>query len=384
MASTTAPELDLDLTAFETAAVLPMESESAADLPTDLEPDLEPDFEPGDAPELEPEPELEPMFGPRRPGFWSRAHWPTFTPRDREADHDREYQPVLGEALSTPSHAPRRALRWTTSFALLFLLIEAWSLATPLMASPDEPAHAIKAAAVARGEFYGTPARATKQGPSSEVTVRVPENIAGLGALPGCYATHPNVPASCAPTLGASTREVNIATTAGRYEPLYYLIVGLPSLAWPSNTGIWLMRLVSGLLSALFLASAVESAAACKKRRLLVWGVAGAMTPMVLFMAGTINPNGLEASSAICLWTSGIALLAEQSVVADRRLLARVGISAAVLVQVRGLSPLWLFIIAVALVVLAGRTQLVELAPIEWRGFGRGCWPSVARSPPGG
>ncbi len=353
VAATTAPELDLDLTAFETAAVLPMESESAADLETDLEPHHEPDLEP----------DLEPVFGPPRPGFWARSHWPTFTvARSRKADHDQEYQPVLGASLRTPSPSPRRALRWTTSLALLFLLIEAWSLATPLMASPDEPAHTIKAAAVARGEFYGTPARATKQGPSSEITVRVPENIAGLGALPSCYATHPNVPASCAPTPGASTREVNIATTAGRYEPLYYGIVGLPSLLFPSNTGIWLMRGVSGLLSALFLASALESAAACKKRRLLVWGVAGAMTPMVLFMAGTINPNGLEASSAICLWTSGIALLAEQSVVADRRLLARVGISAAVLVQVRGLSPLWLFLIAIALVVLAGRSQLAELS----------------------
>jgi hypothetical protein len=320
--------------------------------------------------ETEALPDLEPAFGPDRPGLWSRGRRPSLAFfRSRETDPDREfeddldiYQPVLGASLSTPAPRPRRGLRWGTSFALLFLLIEAWSLATPLMASPDEPAHAIKAAAVARGEFYGTPAKATKRGPSSEITVRVPENIAGLGAIPGCYATHPNVPASCAPTPGASTREVNIATTAGRYEPLYYAIVGLPSLLFPSNTGIWLMRLVSGLLSALFLASALESAAACKKRRLLVWGVAGAMTPMAVFMAGTINPNGLEASSAICLWASGIALLAEQSVVADRRLLARVGISAAVLVQVRGLSPLWLFLIAVSLVILAGRSQLVELS----------------------
>ncbi|HEX3841316.1 MAG TPA: DUF2304 family protein [Acidimicrobiales bacterium] len=333
--------------------------------------------EPTAAPEeTEAVPDLEPAFGPDRPGFWSRAPRPGAaffrsresdpggeTDRVREFDGGQDiYQPVLGAALSTPAPRPRRALRWGTSFALLFLLIEAWSLATPLMASPDEPAHAIKAAAVVRGEFFGTPAHATKRGPSSEITVRVPENIAGLGAIPGCYATHPNVPASCAPTPGASTREVNIATTAGRYEPLYYAIVGLPSLLFPSNTGIWLMRLVSGLLSALFLASALESAAACKKRRLLVWGVAGAMTPMAVFMAGTINPNGLEASSAICLWASGIALLAEQSVVADRRLLARVGISAAVLVQVRGLSPLWLFLIAVSLVILAGRRQLVELS----------------------
>jgi hypothetical protein len=351
--SFTAPRVE-DFFDSETAAVLPMEPTPAPEVETEVEPDLEPEVEP----------DLEPAFGPERPGFWSRVPWPAFTFFGaRDADHDREtYQPVLGASLGAPPPRPRRALRWCTSFALLFLLIEVWSLSTPLMASPDEPAHTIKAAAVARGEFFGKPAHPTKRGPSSEIIVRVPENIASLGAIPGCYATHPTVPASCAPTPGASTREVNITTTAGRYEPLYYAIVGLPSLLWPSNTGIWLMRLVSGLLSALFLASALESAAACKKRRLLVWGVAGAMTPMVVFMAGTINPNGLEASSAICLWASGIALLAEQSVVADRRLLARVGISAAVLVQVRGLSPLWLFLIAVSLVILAGRSQLVELS----------------------
>ncbi len=306
--------------------------------------------------------------GSQRPGLWSHVRLPALGPmlfrRGRHAgSHSVLSEPsVIASPATIASPAPGRRLRWMASFALLFLLIEAWSLSTPLMASPDEPVHTIKAAAVVRGEFFGTPARPTRLGPSSQIIVRVPDVFAELPAIPSCFATHPTVPASCAPTPGPSTREVKVATAAGRYEPLYYAIVGLPSLVFPSSTGIWLMRLVSGLLSALFLASALESAAACKRRRLLVWGVAVAATPMVMFMAGTINPNGLEASSAICLWASGFALLSDHAVVSDRRLLARVGISASVLVQVRGLSPLWLLLIALALVVLAGKNKIIELS----------------------
>jgi len=306
--------------------------------------------------------------GSQRPGLWSHVRLPALGPMLFRRGRHAGSHSVLGEpsVIASPatiaSPAPGRRLRWMASFALLFLLIEAWSLSTPLMASPDEPVHTIKAAAVVRGEFFGTPARPTRLGPSSQIIVRVPDVFAELPAIPSCFATHPTVPASCAPTPGPSTREVKVATAAGRYEPLYYAIVGLPSLVFPSSTGIWLMRLVSGLLSALFLASALESAAACKRRRLLVWGVAVAATPMVMFMAGTINPNGLEASSAICLWASGFALLSDHAVVSDRRLLARVGISASVLVQVRGLSPLWLLLIALALVVLAGKNKIIELS----------------------
>jgi hypothetical protein len=51
------------------------------------------------------------------------------------------------------------------------------------------------------------------------------------------------------------------ATYVGRYPPLYYAIVGLPSLVWHTNTAVYMMRLLSGLLCALLLGLAIALAA---------------------------------------------------------------------------------------------------------------------------
>jgi hypothetical protein len=234
------------------------------------------------------------------------------------------------------------------------------------MASPDEPAHVIKAAAVARGEWLGIPL----SGPHHEVTgftyVRVPGIFNAL--MPSCYAFRPDVPASCMHILPHPSKDVSVPTGAGRYPPLYYFVVGLPSLIWKSTRGIRLMRVVSGLLCAAFLASAFASASESRRRSFLVWGVAVAMTPMALFLAGTVNPSGLEIAAAICLWTTGCELVLEKGTGVDHRLMARAGVSAAVLVQVRTISPLWMVMIIGTLVLVAGRQRLLILAraPVAW------------------
>ena len=49
---------------------------------------------------------------------------------------------------------------WLTgivAFVGLAILSVSWAVATPLSASPDEPAHIVKAAAVVRGELIGAP-----------------------------------------------------------------------------------------------------------------------------------------------------------------------------------------------------------------------------------
>ena len=251
--------------------------------------------------------------------------------------------------------------RWWATFVVLVLLTGLWSLATPLMASPDEPAHTVKAAAVVRGELYGTPARPTRAGISPFVRVRVPEVFADTNELPGCYATKQYVAASCAPGLRPRTKTVTVETPAGRYEPLYYLVVGLPSLLWRSSAGVRLMRLVSALVCSAFLASAFESART-RRSRYAVLGVAAACTPMVVLLAGTVNPSTLEIAAAVCLWSSGLAVVLDDGPgVAHGRLVTRMGLSACVLVQVRSLSLLWTALVGLALLAVARRERLVEL-----------------------
>ncbi|MHB8682124.1 MAG: DUF2142 domain-containing protein [Acidimicrobiales bacterium] len=257
----------------------------------------------------------------------------------------------------------RRALdrRWWATFAVLFAMAAMWSLATPLMASPDEPAHTVKAAAVVRGQFVGTPEPPVRGLTNPDEIVRVPAVFADTNLLPGCFAFKPTVPASCSPRLGHQAAVVRIPTPAGRYEPLYYLVVGLPSLVFRSGLGVHLMRLLGALACCALLASAFESARA-RRNPLRPVAVAVALSPMTIFLAATVNPSGLEIAAAICLWMSGLALVADDVGAVTGRLVARTGLSAAVLVQVRSLSLLWTALIGVALLALAEHGRIAALA----------------------
>ena len=113
--------------------------------------------------------------------------------------------------------SPRRVLLVT--WALLSALSAVWALATPIAASPDEPAHIIRAASVVRGQLVGTPS------PKGHV-VNVPRYIADTQSET-CFAFHPTVTADCSHLAdrdpGATT---TATTTAGLYNPLYYYAVG--------------------------------------------------------------------------------------------------------------------------------------------------------------
>ncbi len=272
-----------------------------------------------------------------------------------------------------PKASSKVNVRWWLMFAVLFAMSAAWSLATPLTAAPDEPAHLIKAAAVARGQFFGRPALATPEGPSPVVTVRVPEVFARTHHLPACFELRPDIPASCAPRLTSGARLVSATTYTGRYAPLYYLAVGLPSLPFPSVNGMRLMRLLSALLCCIFLASAFESAYESSRFRVAVPGVAVAVTPMVLFLNGTVNPNSLEIASALCLWVSLLVLVTNGAPRRSWRTVTRSGLSAAVLVEMRGLSILWFALIVATALAVANRDRLMDLA----RDIGVRCWTVV-------
>ena len=63
------------------------------------------------------------------------------------------------------------------------------------------------------------------------------------------------------------------------------------------------MRLISGLLTALFIGLAIGISATWSNRRLLLLAVVTATTPMLLVFGSAVNPSGLEMASALCAWT---------------------------------------------------------------------------------
>jgi hypothetical protein len=183
---------------------------------------------------------------------------------------------------------------WGISALVLFGLMVTWSFATPLGAASDEPTHIIKAAAVARGEFLGSPtdgqgkAQVGHEG-RAVMTVRVPASYSEDPILASCYRHRPKTTAKCAPSPTTSDRLVVTTTYVGRYPPLYYVIVGLPTRYLHSGGGIYFMRVLSSLASALLLGLALAVSATWSRSRFVTAGIALAATPMVVFLGGVIK-----------------------------------------------------------------------------------------------
>lgn len=233
-----------------------------------------------------------------------------------------------------------------------------WSLATPLFGGPDEPVHVIKAVAEVRGQLVGD----LVGGPKSPFgRVSVPEFYATTRSVPACFHGRPTVPASCAPIPYGSSSPTDVLIYVARYPPLYYAIVGLPSLLGSSSTELYLMRLVSAALSAFFIALAVASCLRWSGSPIALAGILVAATPTVVFLGGVVNPTGLEISAAICLWTSASLLVVGHLAEPPPGLLVVIGTSAAVFELVRGLSPFWLALSALTLVGVADLRGLRQL-----------------------
>ena len=249
---------------------------------------------------------------------------------------------------------------WLVAFLAFFALAAAWALASPLTSVPDEPWHMVKAAATVRGQFHGTPITVVEHGRTGNTSVpmtgyRLPTAYSFLTNLHECYYTDPHVAASCAKALTAQSGTALAGTTAGSNNPLYYLAVGWPSLLSGGPVGMYGMRLVSAALSSAMLASAVVTAFQwSRRRRYLMTAVLAAATPMVLFLNGAVNPNSLEATSAILLWMAVLSLLTDPRPELVPRLLTRVGVAALALVSVRQLGPAWALVIIVC-AALAGQ-----------------------------
>ncbi len=261
---------------------------------------------------------------------------------------------------------PRWMRTWAFAFAILFGLAACWSVATPLFASVDEPAHVLRAASVAHGQSVGAPC--SRQSTTSAcrpdhaargpwTLVRVPAGIAHeVGDGPTCYPFHPDVSAGCAsvPSPGGARGTALMPTYVGRYPPLYYAVVGIPSLFTSRTVVLYLMRLVSGALSAAFLAAAFSAARHSRRFLLAPLGVGLAVTPMALFLSGVVNPSGLEISTAICAWSTALTLAGDPELHRSRFLIVWLALSAGVLVQTRGLSPVFLAAVVAGVALLFG------------------------------
>jgi hypothetical protein len=293
---------------------------------------------------------------------------------DYQDDRDDETGPMrLREPETSPGRRGGRdrssRVAWWVTFTILSTLGGLWALSGPVFSVPDEPAHAVYAAAIVRGEFF-----APTEG--IDTTVTVPATYADAATVGACFIYDGAVPAGCAEPYVTEPGTAEVVTTAGRYPPAYYLYAGAATLVSDGATALYLMRLLTVVLCAGLLASAFSSARDMRSP----WPPAGvvlAITPMVLFFTGAANPQGPELAAGIGLWSSGLALLtlAER----DRgrlssRLLVRTLVAAAVLGVIRPMSIVWLaLIVGVVLLARASAPSTRALFRHKWAvlgGFG--------------
>ena len=253
---------------------------------------------------------------------------------------------------------------WWTTFLLLIALGGLWALANPLFAAPDENSHVIRAVALDHGQLTGD-TRRQRVHRRLDVTpealgVRVPAIYGNEQSA--CFAFEPNTTADCA-HLEGSRHDAEELTTAGRHPPSYYAVVGIASWVYHPGSGVvYLMRFLTVLITAALVATTITAILRATARRIVAIGVLFAVTPMVLFVGSSVNPNGPEIAAAIALWVCGLVLVSQAPERVDGRLVTAAGIAGCVLALSRQLGPLWIALIAITVAVFGGWDAIRALA----------------------
>ncbi|MEY9951169.1 DUF2142 domain-containing protein [Leifsonia sp. EB34] len=246
---------------------------------------------------------------------------------------------------------------FVVAFLLGFIPMTLWNLASPISSSPDEPTHFIRAAAVARGEIFTGPLPSQPR----ESEVEVPRYVAWTPART-CFAFKPDTTANCVPVAPRDLGRIVVSGhTAGANSPGWYALTGVPSLFLTGDKGLYAMRMVNSLLCAAMIGVIFMGLTLLRKPRWALIAAYAAITPMTLYLGGTMNPNGVEALSAGALFVSLTVLLSRM--VTGRRLaavLAGVGASTFLLVGTRNIALLWIVLALGGALLLSRRAVLLR------------------------
>jgi len=235
------------------------------------------------------------------------------------------------------------------------LLTAAWVVGNQPLAAPDEADHYVKTVGIAEGEFLGRAAPEARIG-ATERQIASTRQITrailvptGLNP-PSCEYGNPRRPLACAPQAEPAPA-VERVTPVGTYQPLPYLApAALVRAGDEYGHAVRWARAAGALAALLFLALAVALLTA-PGRVESVLGAAVAVTPMVLFISGSLNPSGLEIASGLA-FLAGLLRVSRAEPPPAWVWLAT-GLAGAVLAASRSPGPIWvLFGLAVALALL--------------------------------
>jgi Predicted membrane protein (DUF2142) len=240
-------------------------------------------------------------------------------------------------------------------FAATFAVLLTWTVATPLFASPDEPAHLYKAYGTAHGQAIGEPMEETL---SNIRTFDVPE-VMGQPPNIMCFIFQANVTAGCVQpgAVGAGI------STAAVYPPFWYGLVGGGARIVGGDTSQRTYRAIGGVLCAALIAAAFAVARRAPSGRLSPLLLIG-LTPMTLFLSGSVNPTGFEIAGFVLLWA--VCLHLDSRSAATRRGGVIVGSIVAAVMLAHFASVMWVITGAVVMALVLG---IAGLRPFLRRSF---------------
>ena len=179
---------------------------------------------------------------------------------------------------------------WLKFLLVVLPLPLVWALANPMFASPDEPAHMVRAQGIIRGDFK-----------EPYITDGIP------GGQITCLSFKSDTTANCMTLDWGSKGEVQGSPT-DTYPPLFHAVAGIPSLFFKGIYGAYIMRIWMAVVCSSMFAMA---AALLWLRRQHIWSLGGAvatMIPMVVFTSATVNPSGITSALASLIWASGLSI----------------------------------------------------------------------------
>jgi hypothetical protein len=269
--------------------------------------------------------------------------------------------PQAGPSPYTRYGRPSDLAFWLVTALFLGVLAACWALGVPRFGAPDENDHARKAAATVRGQTIGEPSDL----PGGYRILSIPGPL--LGGQPDCFNFDSDVSAACQTFDGAPTGEVDAAIATGLYPPGAYLLPGVPTLFSTDARVVWAMRLAAAAACCAAVGLAAVWARSTRRPDLSLLGLLAALTPMCLFLFGSVNPSGQEIAWFLAVW-AGLLLVATAPARPSGRMIVSLGATASAAVLMRQLTPLWLGLAVVLAVVAArpGRVGEVARSPATW------------------
>ena len=243
-------------------------------------------------------------------------------------------------------------------FGFIVLLIT-WSFCEPLTLASDEPQNMIYASAVIRGQIL-LPQAVTNPYPLWEA--KVP---AWLNNLNSAYTYLGGAgPHGLTANINALINKGNLKaliptrTNLAVLPPFIYFLIGIPTLFSYGIISAYLMRLVTSILSGIFLGIAFWQLTRHFKTKAAFSGFFLTLTPQTLLLAAVPNLNGLEIACSISLSVFTGLLITNPDKSEFFKGFCLVG---ACLCLTRTVSPLWVITLGLYLLIYLGVKKTIAI-----------------------